>query len=52
VLEELGHYDPELKDEQQQVRLNEERIKYWLSVGAIPSPTVSQLLKKHGIAVR
>ncbi len=50
VLEELGLYDPEHKDEAQQVRLNEERIQYWLSVGATPSPTVAQLLKKHGIS--
>jgi small subunit ribosomal protein S16 len=52
VLEELGLYDPGNKDSQQQVRLNEDRIKYWLGVGATPTPTVAQLLKTHGIAAR
>lgn len=52
VLEELGTYDPVNKDNAQQVRLNEERIKHWLSVGAVPSETVASLLKKNGIAVK
>ncbi len=50
VLEELGTYAPEAA--QDQIKLNEERIKYWLSVGATPSATVSQLLNKHGISTR
>jgi small subunit ribosomal protein S16 len=50
VLEELGVYDPANKDEDQQVKLNPERIQYWLSVGAVPTETVASLLKKHGIA--
>ncbi len=49
VLEELGQYDPANKDVNQQVRLNEERIRYWLSVGAQPSDTVRSLLKRSGI---
>jgi small subunit ribosomal protein S16 len=52
VLEELGLYSPATKDPQKQVRLNEERIKYWLSVGAVPSATAAQLFKKHGIVAR
>ena len=52
VLEELGTYDPMHKDADQQVKLNEERIRHWLSVGAVPTETVAQLLKKHGIATR
>jgi len=50
VLEELGLYDPSHKDEAQQVRLDAERIKYWLGVGAEPSETVASLLKRHGIS--
>jgi ribosomal protein S16 len=38
----LGHYDP-LKKE---TNLNAPAIKKWLEVGAIPSDTVSNLLKK------
>jgi small subunit ribosomal protein S16 len=52
VLEELGFYDPQHKDASQQVRLNTERIRYWLSVGAIPSETVRNLLASHGIRVK
>ncbi len=52
VLEELGYYDPANKNKDQQLKLNEERIKYWLGVGADPSETVAKLLKKQGIAVR
>lgn len=49
VLEELGLYDPHGKTPEAQVRLNEDRIKYWLSVGAQPTETVASLLKKNGI---
>ena len=52
VLEELGQYDPTHKDREQQVKLNADRIKYWLGVGATPSDTVAQLLKNQGIAAR
>ena len=45
-LEVLGHYDP-AKD-LDGVILKIERIKYWLSKGAKPTLTVSQLLKKKG----
>jgi small subunit ribosomal protein S16 len=50
VLEELGTYDPTHKDASAQVRLDEERIKHWLGVGAVPTETVASLLKKHGIS--
>jgi small subunit ribosomal protein S16 len=49
-LEELGHYDPTNKDAGKQVTLNAERIRYWLSVGAQPTDTVRDLLRKNGIA--
>ena len=49
VLEELGFYDPVHQDKDQQVRLEADRIKYWLGVGAVPSDTVRNLLKKHGV---
>jgi len=52
VLEELGWYDPEAKSADKQVSLNRQRIEHWLSVGAQPSDTVRDLLKKHGIAVK
>ena len=49
VIEELGFYDPRAKDPAKQVELKIERCKHWLDVGAIPSETVSSLLKKHGV---
>lgn len=51
VLEELGFYDPANKVVEQQLKLNPERIKYWLSVGAIPTDTVRNLLVKNGITI-
>ena len=50
VLEELGWYDPAGKNPDKQVNLNRERIEYWLSVGAVPSETVHDLLVRSGIA--
>jgi small subunit ribosomal protein S16 len=45
-VEILGHYNPRKKEEKE---LKEERIKYWISVGAKPSVTVHNLLIKEGI---
>jgi small subunit ribosomal protein S16 len=49
VIEELGSYDPGHADPDQQYKLNEDRIQYWLGVGAQPSETVRDLLKRKGI---
>ena len=49
VIEELGYYDPRNKDQSKQFVAKLERCQYWLSVGAVPSETVSSLLKKSGI---
>ena len=49
VIEELGSYDPRNKDQSKQFTANLERCRYWLDVGAIPSGTVSSLLKKSGL---
>ena len=46
TIEELGHYDPLVKDVDARAILNGERIAYWLSVGAQPSENVSVLIKK------
>src|ERR1700747_1384677 len=47
IIEELGSYDPMIKNTDERVKLNPERIKYWLSVGAEPSERVAVLLKKY-----
>ena len=49
VLEELGFYEPANKGVAAQVKLKAERIAHWLSVGAQPTETVRDLLKKNGI---
>jgi len=48
VIEELGHYDPLVKDTDARAILKGERIAYWLSVGALPSENVQVLIKKYG----
>jgi small subunit ribosomal protein S16 len=50
-IEQLGTYDPINSDEAKQVSLDEERIRYWLSVGATPSETVASMIKKAGIEI-
>ena len=48
VIEELGHYDPMVKETDARVVLKSERIDYWLGVGAQPSERVKVLIKKYG----
>lgn len=49
VIEELGYYDPRNKDQAKQFVAKLDRCRHWLDVGAIPSGTVSSLLKKQGV---
>jgi small subunit ribosomal protein S16 len=46
-LELLGTYNPMVNPAA--VTLKEDRVKYWLGEGAIPSTTVRSLLKRQGI---
>jgi small subunit ribosomal protein S16 len=46
-IEIVGNYDP--KKEPAEVNIKEDRVKEWLSKGAIPTVTVSSLLEKKGI---
>jgi small subunit ribosomal protein S16 len=48
VLEELGTYDPLVRDTDARAVLNGERVRYWLGVGAQPSEKVEVLIKKYG----
>lgn len=52
VIERLGHYDPIEKDVTKQIVLNRDRIEYWLSKGAVPSDTVSEILLRNGIKTK
>ena len=49
VIEELGYYDPRNKDQAKQFVAKLDRCRYWLDTGAVPSETVSSLLKKSGL---
>ena len=52
-LEQLGTYNPLLaKDDEKRVTLKEDRIKYWLGVGAQPSDRVARFLDAAGIRER
>ena len=46
VIEELGTYDPHVADNDKNVTLNAERVRYWQSVGAKSSDKVAVLLNK------
>lgn len=46
-LESVGTYNP-LK-EPAEVTLKENRIKYWMGQGALPTDTVKSILKKEGL---
>ena len=46
-LEAVGSYNP-LKDPAE-VSLKEERIRYWMNQGAIPTNTIKNLFKKEGV---
>ena len=49
AIEELGHYDPLVRNPEAREVLNVSRIRYWLSVGAQPSEKVQAILKRHGV---
>jgi len=48
VIEELGTYDPLVPETDARVRMDHERVQYWLGVGAQPSDRVRILIKKYG----
>lgn len=52
AIEQVGWYDPLARDAAKQIRLDPERIRYWLGVGARPSDTVRDILARHGLVDR
>ncbi len=46
-IEAVGFYDPLTNPST--IKLNEDRIKHWLSVGAQPTGTVRDILFHHGL---
>lgn len=52
-LEQVGTYNPLLaKDDENRVRLVEDRVRYWIGVGAQPTDRVARMLDKAGIKER
>jgi small subunit ribosomal protein S16 len=46
-IEEIGTYNPLTNPAE--VKIDGERVKYWISNGAQPTDTVKTLLKKQGV---
>lgn len=52
-IEQVGTYDPMLKkDNPERIKLNEERCKHWISVGAQPTDRVARFLDAAGLTKR
>ena len=52
-IEQIGTFDPMLKkDNPERVKLQAERVKHWLGVGAQPTDRVMRLLDGAGLATR
>jgi len=52
-IEKLGTYNPQLpKDSEERVKLNMERVQYWLDQGAQPTDRVSRFLEASGTVAK
>lgn len=49
AIDDLGFYDTLSKDPERHMKVNVERARHWLSVGALPSEIVRQIFKKSGV---
>jgi small subunit ribosomal protein S16 len=45
-IERLGFYNPIAKEGEESLRVAQDRLTYWRSVGATASPTVERLIKQ------
>lgn len=44
-IERVGYFNPLSRGKEQALFLNQERIDYWIGVGAQPTPRVKRLMK-------
>ncbi len=52
-IEQLGYYNPIVAADAEPILvLKEDRIRYWLQVGAQPTESAAALLKKQGLMAR
>ena len=49
-LEQLGTYNPMVNPAE--IKLNQERVQYWVGVGAQPTQTVASLIRKNAAAAQ
>ncbi len=46
AIEYLGTYNPHAEEPREKIKVDLERVRYWLDKGAQPSKTVAQLLSR------
>jgi small subunit ribosomal protein S16 len=46
-IERIGFYNPGATEEEQGLRIAQDRLTYWKNMGAQPSPTVDRLVNKQ-----
>lgn len=46
AIEEIGTYDPMIREKSDRVKLDMERVDHWLSIGAQPTEKVGVLIRK------
>ena len=51
-IEQVGSWNPLLPKDGEHVKINEERVKHWLSHGALPTDRVARFLDQAGITKR
>jgi small subunit ribosomal protein S16 len=51
-IEQVGSWNPMLEKGEKRVSLNEDRIRHWLSNGALPTDRVARFLDEAGITKR
>lgn len=49
-IERLGFFNPVAKGAEEMLRINQERVDFWISKGAKPSDRVASLIKKNAAA--
>ncbi|MNU04268.1 30S ribosomal protein S16 [compost metagenome] len=45
-IERIGFYNPTAKETEEGLRIVQDRLSYWVGVGAQTSPTVDRLIKQ------
>ena len=51
-IERVGYFNPLGKEHEENLRIDVERVDYWIGQGAQPSERVASLLKAHRKAVK